>query len=59
MREAGNPVDASVAQRLRQFIYSSGNSREPREAYRAFRGRDPLVQPMLRERGLLEADAAQ
>jgi peptidyl-dipeptidase Dcp len=57
--EAGNPFDASVAQRLRQFIYSSGNSREPREAYRAFRGRDPLVQPMLRERGLLEADAAQ
>ena len=57
--EAGNPFDASVAQRLRQFIYSSGNSREPREAYRAFRGRDPVVQPMLRERGLLEADAAQ
>jgi peptidyl-dipeptidase Dcp len=57
--EAGSPFDASVAQRLRQFIYSSGNSREPREAYRAFRGRDPKVQPMLRERGLLEADAAQ
>jgi peptidyl-dipeptidase Dcp len=54
--EAGNPFDAKVAQRLRQFIYSSGNSREPREAYRAFRGRDPLVQPMLRERGLLEVD---
>lgn len=57
--EAGNPFDAKVAQRLRQFIYSSGNSREPREAYRAFRGRDPRVQPMLRERGLLEAGAAQ
>jgi peptidyl-dipeptidase Dcp len=55
--EAGNPFDASVAQRLRQFIYSSGNSREPREAYRAFRGRDPSVQPMLRERGLLAEDA--
>ncbi|HEX3141547.1 MAG TPA: M3 family metallopeptidase [Rhizobacter sp.] len=52
--EAGNPFDASVAKRLLQFIYSSGNSREPREAYRAFRGRDPSVQPMLRERGLLE-----
>ncbi|MEO8153013.1 MAG: M3 family metallopeptidase [Rhizobacter sp.] len=55
--EAGNPFDASVAKRLRQFIYSSGNSREPREAYRAFRGRDASVQPMLRERGLL-ADTA-
>jgi peptidyl-dipeptidase Dcp len=57
--EAGNPFDASVAQRLRQFIYASGNSREPREAYRAFRGRDPSVQPMLRERGLLATDTAQ
>ena len=55
--EAGNPFDAAVATRLRQFIYSSGNSREPREAYRAFRGRDPSVQPMLRERGLLAEDA--
>jgi len=55
--EAGNPFDASVAKRLRQFIYSSGNSREPREAYRAFRGRDPSVQPMLRERGLLAEDS--
>ncbi len=54
--EAGSPFDASVAQRLQQFIYSSGNSREPREAYRAFRGRDPSVEPMLRERGLLELD---
>lgn len=53
--EAGSPFDSAVAQRLRQHIYSSGNSREPREAYRAFRGRDPSVQPMLRERGLLEA----
>jgi peptidyl-dipeptidase Dcp len=52
--EAGNPFDATVAQRLRECIYASGNSREPREAYRAFRGRDPQVQPMLRERGLLE-----
>ncbi|MBL0727446.1 M3 family metallopeptidase [Piscinibacter sp. HJYY11] len=52
--EAGDPFDAAVAQRLREHIYSSGNSREPREAYRAFRGRDPEVQPMLRERGLLE-----
>ncbi len=54
--EAGSPFDASVAQRLQQFIYSSGNSREPGEAYRAFRGRDPSVQPMLRERGLLKED---
>jgi peptidyl-dipeptidase Dcp len=56
--EAGDPFDAAVAQRLRECIYASGNSRDPREAYRAFRGRDPEVQPMLRERGLLDGDAA-
>ena len=52
--EAGNPFDPAVAQRLKQFIYASGNSLEPSEAYRAFRGRAPVVEPMLRKKGLLE-----
>ena len=51
--EAGNPFDAAVAKRLRQFIYGSGNSLEPSAAYRAFRGREPTVAPMLRQRGLV------
>ena len=50
--EAGDPFDASVAARLRQFVYGSGNSIEPAAAYRAFRGRDAVVAPMLRQRGL-------
>ena len=51
--EAGNPFDAAVAARLRRFIYSSGNSIEPTEAYRAFRGREPTVDAMLKGRGLV------
>jgi peptidyl-dipeptidase Dcp len=51
--EAGNPFDQGVARRLQQFIYASGNSLEPSEAYRAFRGRGPTVEPMLRQRGLV------
>jgi len=51
--EAGNPFDASVATRLRRFIYSSGNSIEPSEAFRSFRGREPMVEPMLKQRGLV------
>ena len=51
--EAGNPFDPAVALRLRQFIYSSGNSLEPSAAYRAFRGRAPTVAPMLKQRGLV------
>jgi peptidyl-dipeptidase Dcp len=51
--EAGDPFDAAVAARLRQFIYASGNSLEPSAAYRAFRGRGPVVEPMLKQRGLV------
>ncbi|HJV60052.1 MAG TPA: M3 family metallopeptidase [Albitalea sp.] len=51
--EAGDPFDLAVARKLRQFIYSSGNSLEPSQAYRAFRGRAATVEPMLRKKGLL------
>jgi len=53
--EVGNVFDARVAARLRECIYAAGNSREPGEAFRAFRGRDPVVEPMLKDRGLLPA----
>ena len=56
--EAGDPFDAATAQRLRRWIYSSGNSVEPGAAYEAFRGRAASVEPMLRERGLIE-DSSQ
>jgi peptidyl-dipeptidase Dcp len=52
-KEAGNPFDPAVAQRLRDFIYSTGNSIEPSAAYRAFRGRGPTPLPMLKQRGLV------
>lgn len=56
--EAGDPFDPQIAERLRRFIYASGNTLEPGSAYRAFRGREPTVQAMLRQRGLLaESDA--
>ncbi len=56
--EAGDPFDPGVAERLRRFIYSSGNTLEPRQAYLAFRGREPSIEPMLRQRGLLEGSPA-
>merc|ERR1711976_126160 len=51
--EAGSCFDPATAAKLRKFIYSSGNSIEPGEAYRAFRGRDPTVEPMLKKKGML------
>lgn len=53
--EAGDPFDAGVAERLRRFIYEPGNSVDPGELYRQFRGRDPGVEPLLAGRGLLSA----
>jgi peptidyl-dipeptidase Dcp len=50
--EAGSAFDKSVAERLRSFIYASGNSLEPSAAYQAFRGRAATALPMLRQRGL-------
>jgi len=41
-----------VADRLLRFIYSRGASLAPAEAYRAFRGRDAEVGPLLAKRGL-------
>ena len=39
LESAGGCFDQEVAGRVRKFIYSAGNSRDPAEAYRLFRGR--------------------
>ncbi len=55
--EAGDPFDAATAARLLKHVYSTGNRVEPGAAYRAFRGRDAAVEPMLAKRGLLPEGA--
>ncbi len=55
--EAGNPFDPAVAERLLRYVYSAGDSIEPGHAYRSFRGREPTPLPMLRGRGLVEAES--
>ena len=47
--ETGNVFDPATAQRLRDYIYSAGNLRDPAEAYKAFRGRLPAVDALLEE----------
>jgi peptidyl-dipeptidase Dcp len=51
--ETGDPFHPETAERLLRYVYAAGGSMDPAEAYRAFRGRDPKVEPMLRKRGLL------
>jgi len=50
--ETGNAFDPATAKRLRDYIYSAGNLRDPAEAYKAFRGRLPAVDALLKKRGL-------
>jgi peptidyl-dipeptidase Dcp len=56
--EAGDIFDPAVAKRLHDDIYSSGGSRDPEDAYVAFRGREPEPDALLRRRGLLETSEA-
>jgi peptidyl-dipeptidase Dcp len=55
--EASGIFDPAVAQRLHKYIYSSGGTMKPDEAYRAFRGRDPTVEPLMEKRGLTNSQA--
>jgi peptidyl-dipeptidase Dcp len=56
--DAGDIFDPAVAKRLHDDIYSSGGSRDPEEAYIAFRGRKPEPDALLRRRGLLDESEA-
>ncbi len=40
-----------MAERLRCFVFSAGNTVDPAEAYRRFRGRDAGVAALMRRRG--------
>jgi peptidyl-dipeptidase Dcp len=50
--ETGNAFDPAMAKRLRHYVYSAGNLRDPSEAYTSFRGRLPTVDALLKKRGL-------
>jgi peptidyl-dipeptidase Dcp len=49
--EAGGPYDKAVARRLHDNVFSVGNTVDPADGYRAFRGRDPSIDALLRKRG--------
>ena len=54
--EAGDPFDPELAERLYRCIYAPGDSVDPVETYRAFRGRHARIEPMLQQRGLIDVD---
>lgn len=48
---AGGYYDRALAAKYREHILSKGNTRDPAESYRAFRGRDAGLAALLRDRG--------
>ena len=49
--EAGSAWDKPTADKFARILLSTGNETDRAEAYRAFRGRDPDVNALLKKRG--------
>lgn len=56
--ESGDVWNREIADRFRKTLLSTGNETERVEAYRAFRGRDPDVDALLKRRGFPVTDGA-
>ncbi|MBU0927453.1 MAG: M3 family metallopeptidase [Spirochaetes bacterium] len=50
---SGDAFNPELAAKFKRYVLSAGNTLDPAEAYRAFRGRDPDVKALLRGRGLV------
>ncbi len=49
--EGKGPYDRAVAERLRKYVFSVGNTTDPAEGYRSFRGREPKIDALMKKRG--------
>ena len=56
--EADGAYDKAVAKKLREHVFSAGNTIDPAEGYRAFRGRDAQIDALMRRRGFGEGKAS-
>lgn len=57
--EAKGPYDPAVAERLRKHVFSVGDTIDPADGYRAFRGRDVDIAALMRKRGFAPAKKAR
>ena len=56
--EATGAYDKRIAERLKRHVFQVGNTVDPACGYRAFRGRDPETDALMRKRGL-QGEAAR
>jgi peptidyl-dipeptidase Dcp len=52
--ETGDIFDQAAAKGLHDHVYAAGGSRDPEDLYKAFRGRLPTPEALLKRRGLAE-----
>lgn len=45
--EAGGPYDKTVSKKLYDYVLAAGNTIDPAEGYRKFRGRDPKINALM------------
>ena len=57
-KEGKGPYDPAVAERLRKNVFSVGDTIDPADGYRAFRGHDADIAPLMRKRGFAKPAAA-
>ena len=50
--EAGNPLDPAMGRRYREAILEAGGSRPAMASFKAFRGREPQIDALLRHQGM-------
>ena len=53
--EENGVLDGATGRRFRDTVLALGGTRDAGELFRAFRGRDPSIDPLLRQDGLLDA----
>lgn len=58
-KQSGDIFNPEIAAKLKQWIFESGGLRETDELYRNFRGSDPGIEPLLRNRGFGEPSPAE
>ena len=51
-KEAGDVFDPDLSSKLRSSIYSMGSTEEAMDLFVEFRGRKPIIEPLLKVRGL-------
>ena len=53
-KESGDIFDPELSQRLRDHVYEKGSTEQAMDLYVKFRGRKPIIAPLLKVRGLNE-----